>query len=355
MFSFADYRPHPPRERLAQWLEESRALTRRAFDHLSPAELEVPRLPILNPPRWELGHVAWFHEHWVHRRGERSVPSILAGADRLYDSSRVAHDTRWDLALPDAAATWRFFEEVHERTARLLERGPLDDEAAYYVQLAIFHQDMHNEAFCYMWHTLGYPPPVSPEKNERNAKENEDAHLSPGRYELGARPGSGFVFDNEKWAHEVELPAFAISRRAVTNREFQAFVEATGAAPGRWRMGEPDAPALHVSWHEASAWCEWAGRRLPTEAEWECARNSGALEDSDVWEWTASRFAPYPGFSPDPYADYSAPWFAADHRVLRGGSFATPGRLRRPGLRNFYPPQRDDVFCGFRTCAKETK
>jgi len=347
---FALYRPYPPRAALAQWLEEARALTRRCFSLLEAPQLEVPCLPIVNPPRWELGHVAWFQEFWVHRRGDFDAPPALAGADRLYDSSRVAHDSRWHLDLPDMAATWRYLDAVHARTLERLGRA-LDDEAAYFVQLAIFHQDMHNEAFCYMWNTLGYPAPIA--RPPVHAERTTDVEIPAGRFLLGSRKEGGFVFDNEKWAHEVELEAFSIARRAVTNAEYRKFVADGGPAPRHWQQGaapDPEASATHVSWHDAQAYCRWAGRRLPAEAEWE--RAAPHLQPSFVWEWTESRFAPYPGFSPDPYADYSQPWFADDHRVLRGGSFATPARLRRPAFRNFYAPHRADVFCGFRTCAR---
>ena len=347
--SFAQYRPHPPRATLAQWLEEARALTRRAFALIDAPQLEVPCVPIVNPPRWELGHVAWFQEFWVHRRGDFEEPSLLPGADKLYDSSRVAHDTRWHLDLPSLEDTWRYLDRVHAATLeRLL--GAMDDELAYFVQLAIFHQDMHNEAFCYMWRTLGFPDVLSPPQGHG---KSSDVEVSATRFTLGAKPGSGFVFDNEKWAHEVELPAYAIASRAVTNGEYLKFVESGGPMPRHWKKGaalDPAQPVTHVSWHDAQAYCRWAGRRLPTEAEWE--RAALLLEESFVWEWTESRFAPYPGFSPDPYADYSAPWFVEDHRVLRGGSFATPRRMKRNGFRNFYPPHRNDVFCGFRTCAR---
>ncbi|MGQ0545124.1 MAG: SUMF1/EgtB/PvdO family nonheme iron enzyme [Betaproteobacteria bacterium] len=345
---FAHYRPHPLRAALAQWLEEARALTRRCFSLIGPAQLAVPLLPIVNPPRWELGHVAWFQEFWVHRRGDFDAPALLAGADRLYDSARVAHDSRWQLDLPDMEGTWRYLDAVHARTLDLLAR-PLDDEAAYFVQLATFHQDMHNEAFCYMWNTLGYAKVVSPPQTKPGPRE--DVVVPGGRFVLGSRKESGFIFDNEKWEHEVELEAFAIAPRAVSNGEYAKFVKDGGPAPRRWSDGLDAAqPVMHVSWHDAQAYCRWAGRRLPTEAEWE--RAAPLLQESFVWEWTESRFAPYPGFSADPYAEYSQPWFADEHRVLRGGSFATPRRLKRAAFRNFYQPHRADVFGGFRTCAR---
>jgi iron(II)-dependent oxidoreductase len=121
----------------------------------------------------------------------------------------------------------------------------------------------------------------------------------------------------------------------------------------RWTPLAAPEPVMHVSWHEAVAYCAWAGRRLPNEAEWEYAVGAypDRFEHGRVWEWTSSRFGPYPGFSADPYKEYSEPWFAEEHRVLRGGSFATPPRLLRNTWRNFYQPARADMFCGFRTCA----
>jgi iron(II)-dependent oxidoreductase len=431
---FALYRPHPESSTLAAWLGDAQALTRRLFEPVDEARLDVPLLGIVNPPRWELGHLAWFHEFWVHRRGRFDVPSMLPNADRLYDSAGVEHDSRWRLDLPDMAATWRYLEEVLTRTGDCLARGTLDDELAYFVQLGILHHDMHNEAFCYMWQTLGYPMALdaAPDDGARAGGAPGDVEIADGVLMLGAARESGFVFDNEKWAHAVEVPAFAIARCAVSNAQFLAFVEDGGYArrefwsdagwamrealalqsPRHWHAGRdgegwqlcrydrmlpvplPE-PVMHVSWHEAQAYCRWAGRRLPTEAEWEraaasepgsstqrrfpwgdasaagraqldaqraapAAADAYAAGDSargvrqmigNVWEWTGTRFAPYPGFSADPYLEYSAPWFAEDHRVLRGGSFATPARLIRNSWRNFYKPERADVFCGFRTCA----
>ena len=379
---FAQYRPYPAASALAQWLVDARRRTFDLFAVLTVARLEVPCIPIVNPPLWELGHLGWFQEFWIHRRGDFDAPSMLPAADRLYDSARVPHDSRWTLSLPDLDATWRYVDAVLERSLACLDGSPVPDELAYFATLAVFHQDMHNEAFTYTWHTLGYPLSIAPGTLPGAAG---DIEIAAGAMRLGSEPGSGFVFDNEKWAHEVRVPAFAIARSPVSNREYLAFVADGGyakralwsdagarmlealdlRAPRYWRRqaGEwvmrrfdrmlqlpLDEPVMHVSFPEAQAYCRWAGRRLPTEAEWE--RAAGVVHGrGSVWEWTASRFAPYPGFSADPYVEYSQPWFVDEHRVLRGGSFATPPRLIRPAFRNFFRPERADVFCGFRTCA----
>jgi iron(II)-dependent oxidoreductase len=342
-------------------LLDARARAIRVTAGLDGGRLLGPKLAIVNPPLWEIGHVAWFQERWCLRwRADGSLGgSILPGADALYDSSAVAHDTRWDLPLPDLQATRAYGERVLEQVRERLARDAESKDLRYFVRLATLHEDMHAEAFHYTRQTLGYEGPDS----SFAASSHEDLDMRGGTFFLGARPDGGFVFDNEKWAHEVDLAPFRISRSVVTNAQYLGYVESGGTAPrywkkegggwqqrrfDRWLPLAPDEPVRHVSWHEAQAYCAWAGRRLPTEAEWECA--SSRLAYGQVWEWTSSRFDPYPGFAPDPYREYSEPWFGT-HQVLRGGSFATPARLMRPAFRNFYTPERGDVFCGFRTCA----
>jgi gamma-glutamyl hercynylcysteine S-oxide synthase len=350
---------HPAR--LESDLLDARARALRVTADLDGERLLGPKLAIVNPPLWEIGHVSWFQEHWcLRQRADGSLAdSILPGADALYDSAAVAHDTRWSLQLPDLKATRAYGEAVLERVRERLARNPESESLQYFVRLATFHEDMHAEAFHYTRQTLGYDAPdVS-----LPVSSNEDLQLEGQRFLLGAKPETGFVFDNEKWAHEVEVAPFRISKSVVSNAEYLAFIEDGGAAPrywkreggqwlqrrfDRWLPLALDEPLRHVSWNEAKSYCVWAKRRLPTEAEWECA--SARLQVGQVWEWTDSSFEPYPGFVRDLYKEYSEPWFGT-HKVLRGGSFATPARLLRPSFRNFYTPDRGDVFCGFRTCA----
>ena len=223
---------------------------------------------------------------------------------------------------------------------------------------------MHAEAFHYTRQTLGYADPF-PQAGRSTVNSGELA-VEGGRFALGAVPGrDAFVFDNEKWAHEATLEPYSIALAPVTNAQFLAYVEEGGAVPrywkkldgawlerrfDRWRPLDPAAPVRHVDWNEAQAWCAWAGRRLPSEAEWERAAGAEGFDWGEVWEWTASTFGPYPGFAVDPYKEYSAPWFGT-HKVLRGASFTTPRRMVRRTFRNFYTAERGDVFAGFRSCA----
>ena len=366
---------------------------------LGGAALTVPLRAEINPPLWELGHIGWFQEYWIGRnvqrdRGERCDPahpklaSILPDADRWYDSSNVPHDTRWQLDLPDLEATRQYLVETLETTLDLLAGTPDgDDDALYFHRLALFHEDMHGEALAMLAQTLGFADAGLTQRPAGTARR-EPLLLPATRWSLGRGLGGGFSFDNEKLAHEIAVPEFEIDAQAVDWAQYCEFVEDGGYDdPRHWstegrawleregrrtprhvdqmrqgvlqhRFGRlvrvpMNQPATHVSWYEAEAWCRWAGRRLPTEVEWEAAAHQGATRGfrwGDVWEWTATTFRPYPDFVAGPYRDYSQPWFGT-HKVLRGASFVTSPRLRHPKFRNFYRPERDDVFCGFRSCA----
>lgn len=421
---------HALRERLLA----ARARTLASTATLVGDRLLGPRSAILNPPLWEIGHIGWFQELWClrHRANAGLAPSQLADADRLYDSAAVAHDTRWDLALPDIAATHHYIAQVLDRVLTRLEHEGRDAALEYFAQLAAFHEDMHAEAFSFARQTLAYEAPApAPTAGGGTQAWPGDVHVQGGRFMQGASAGPAFIFDNEKWGHEVDVAPFRIARAPVTNADFAQFVEdggyrtrtcwsevgwqwrvsARADAPVYWKREDggwreraydrlaplaPHQPVMHVNWYEAEAWCRWAGRRLPTEAEWEFAASTvpgdagvkrryawgdvppdpataqlyfgycGRLDvaacaagDSgwgcrqmlgNVWEWTADWFLPYPGFTADPYKEYSAPWFG-NHKVLRGGSHATSPQLITTTYRNFYTPDRRDMYAGFRTCA----
>ncbi|MBU6271492.1 MAG: SUMF1/EgtB/PvdO family nonheme iron enzyme, partial [Betaproteobacteria bacterium] len=342
------------------------------------------------------GHVGWFQTHWLVRnpqrhRGCQADPAAVAVAadDALYDSSRVPHAERWRLPVPGPAALRRQLAEQLERSLALLAALPddADDDALYFFRLALLHEDMHHEAALYMARAVGVPI-ADPRWQARALPASAPPlRLPAGRWRLGSDAQAGFAFDNELAAHEVVLPALEIDASARAWADYLPFIEdggyqvmrwwdepgqawlrASGArAPrylrregggwehwlhGRWQALDPRQPACHLSAHEARAWCRWAGRQLPTEAQWERAALTGgsAFRWGDVWEWTASPFAPFAGFRAHPYRDYSAPFF--DGRpVLRGGSCLTQPRLRHPRYRNYFPPDRSDVPAGFRSCA----
>jgi iron(II)-dependent oxidoreductase len=455
---------------LARQMREFRARTLALVADLDDRQMIGPRLAMVNPPLWEVGHVAWFQEFWILRHLKKQRP-LLENGDRLYNSTDVAHDTRWELLLPARRETLRYMQNVLDQSIGLIDaaRG-FSQEELYFYLLALFHEGMHAEALSYTRQTLGYPAPNLEEQRSKPPRPggpcSGDVEIPGGKFLIGATPDFPFLFDNEKWAHEVEIKPFRVARAPVTNGEFLAFVEDHGYrqerfwSPGGWRWlesgGAPELkrsfakffnralengaeisefnerleqpiywqrgaggtwqqrvfdqfvplrehlPVVHISWYEAEAYCNWAGRRLPTEAEWEAAA-SGTLDESsgrlnprrryfpwggeaptleranldwhagglvevdahpdgdsalgcrqmigNIWEWTAENFSPYPGFSSDPYKEYSAPWFGT-HKVLRGGCWATSSLLIRNTWRNFYTPDRRDVWAGFRTCAQ---
>ncbi len=361
---------------LKDWLIETNERTRNILINLKSGQELVPILEVVNPPYWEFGHLTWFHEFWVHRKGQVSNPSLLDNSDYLFNSSEIAHSDRWTIEMPSIERLLQYNLEVYQKTLELLE-GAVDIETEYFIQLSIFHQDMHNEAFAYMWQTLAYaqafkPFPINSSKSSLNT---EYVHFPKSTVQAGSEKHSGFIFDNEKWMHPVEIDSFSISRCAVTNGEYLEFIESTQSysdgkqieSPKYWKKKgsdwyqrifnewQPlalDEPIRHVSYFDAQQYCEWRQLRLPTEHELSLlmSQADSQWQASNLWEWTSSPFMPFPGFSTDPYTDYSKPWFDGNYQVLKGWSLYTPERLRRVAFRNFYAPQRSDHFCGFRTC-----
>ena len=405
---------------------------------LHAEQLLGPRLSIVNPLLWEIGHVAWFQEKWVLRHvGKR--PPLRADADALYDSAAVPHDVRAGtcrclLAMRPCAICGRCaIGYSNKSSGSLVKSCRISCSYRSFTRICTLKRSSTRGKRIAIRHCRRTGQPLA----WRAPHFPETAVIPGGTFLLGAAPDEPFVFDNEKWAHAVEVQPFRIARAAVTQAEFAAFVEDGGyqrmelwcpegrrwqervgaqhpmywrRAPGggwlrrqfdQWLPLEPHRPVLHVNWYEADAFCRWAGRRLPTETEWEVAataepKNGGqslgsrkrrypwgdefptsrhanlngsapgcmpvnGLPDGDsafgcrqmignVWEWTSSDFLPYPGFVADPYKEYSQPWFGT-HKVLRGGCWTTQARLLRNTWRNFYTPDRRDVWAGFRTCA----
>ena len=212
-------------------LKAAREHTRRVTDDLGGEREFGPRLAIVNPPRWEIGHVGWFQEFWCLRNAGTGVASILPNADVLYNSATVPHDARWELALPSFKDTQAYRDAVLER---VLSNGA----DPYFVGLATRHERMHAEAFHYTRQTLGYPAPPLRSTPEIS-QEKGDLQIPGGSFQLGSPRSTEFAFDNEKWTHVVLLAPFRISRRLVTNGEYLAFVEATGhKAPVYWKGGK---------------------------------------------------------------------------------------------------------------------
>lgn len=393
----ASFRQMGPRA-LDAALQEARQHTLALFDALAAAgharAAQVPRMATLNPPLWELGHIAWFAEWFVLREAGSSHPldaaraSLLADGDAWFDSNLVAHGARWTLDLPAPGVLKSYCRDVLDQLRERLARTPDDDAALYPWRLALAHEDMHDEALLYTMQTLGAPAPPSAAGMRCTGTVGEIAS-GGGEFLLGGEQSRGFVFDNERQAAPCRVEPFAIDAGLVSNAAYLDFVrdggyqcphfwseagrtwlrQQTRSAPRYWRQdvtggdwrtvhfGKPAAldpaePVRHVSLYEAEAYCNWAGRRLPREEEWEfaAAASQPGFIWGQLWEWTASPFLPYPGFAADRYREYSAPYFGSRQSV-RGASFATPMRLRSPHFRNFYGPERDDIFVGFRTCA----
>ena len=417
-------------------LKDARQRTLELVEGLNQQQIIGPQLDTVNPLLWEIGHVAYFYEFWTLRHLDKK-DSFLSNADELYDSINIAHNDRWNLPLLSLVETKAYMQQVLDAVIYRLQNGKTKAQDIYLTHYAVFHEDMHTEAFTYSRRTLDYPAPLFAnslldEKSYNAGPLEGDVAIEGGEFLLGADKDTLFCFDNEKWQHPVNIKPFSIARAATTYQQYAEFVNDGGynnqqfwdekgwewlqnnnvkTANGwkkdadgnwlikhfdQWQAMRPHAAVININWYEASAYCRWAGRRLPTEAEWELAASGspsnnnekrifpwgsekptekhvnmnsramrsidvGALPDGDsafgcrqmlgnVWEWTADTFNPYPGFVADMYQDYSQPLFGQT-KVLRGGAWPTRSRMIRNTWRNYYGADRNDVFAGFRTCA----
>lgn len=430
---------------LCEWVKDARNRSIELVDDLTDEQLRrPPYMSKINPPLWEIAHLTWFQENFVLRDLLGRDP-VFDDVDRRYDSSVIGHEKRWSTDLFPREKAYEYMRTVRDRIVDFVKHGRPDEEALHRILYTVYHDDMHNEAFTYTRQTLGYPPPELDGAGNGTIPEgdapdgSEDLEVPGGIFPLGASRSEPFVFDLEKWVHQVEVEPFTMARTPVTQGQYADFVEAGGYqmqsfwsdAGWRWRQAtnadhplywrrdgsggwlrrdfdewtelEPDRPVVHVNYYEAKAYCRWADRRLPTEAEWMVAASAEQMEDGNrltgdklrypwgndrqddppaqldwrtmgcagvnafpegdspagcrqmvgnVWEWTDSDFEPFPGFEPDFYEDNAAPWFGA-RKVLKGGAWPTRSRFIRSEYRNYFTPERRDVYAGFRTCANE--
>ncbi|MGH9127268.1 MAG: ergothioneine biosynthesis protein EgtB [Acidimicrobiales bacterium] len=420
------------KEAAAAALEAGR---RRSLDLLAPlddAALTTQHSPIMSPLVWDLAHIGNYEDLWLVRAAGHQ-PGVAPELDDIYDAFRHARADRPSLALLGPAEAGRYLAEVRSRALDVLEGLELDPAVplvanAFVVGLVVQHEHQHDETMLATLQLMrgdGYRPeaPLPPPGERRSLPE--EVLVPGGAFEMGT-DDEPWAYDNERPGHEVDLPAFWIDRWPVTNEAFAAFIEDGGyqrplfwseegwdhrsaagvQAPQYWwrqrgtwyrvRFGwveelPPQEPVQHVSWYEADAYARWAGKRLPTEPEWEKAARwrpegadpgplhpgpdanlggrhfrpaeVGAYPGSsapcgaeqmfgDVWEWTSSDFLPYPGFASFPYREYSEVFFGPKYKVLRGGSWATDPAAVRATFRNWDLPIRRQIFAGLR-CARD--
>jgi ergothioneine biosynthesis protein EgtB len=385
------------REALIAALRAARQASLDATLDLTDEQWLPPYHPGLQPTAWDLAHVAWFAEFRLLRGPHRIAVDGNVHADGAarffaddarYDSARIGHRERWRMELLPRRELLLRMQGQLDACADAVANGGDSDADLYHARFAVCHELMHVEA---LWWTRGIRAlPAPPGASMATVTAAPEVQVADGEHRIGRAQGEpGFAFDNELPGRTVRTAAFAIDAAPVTNARFLEFVAADGyrraefwpgpagawlaaarrAHPERWRpragggfeqrwfaewrplaAGEP---VVHVNAYEAEAFCRFAGRRLPTAAEWEVAATLAGermQHGRTVWEWTATAFAPYPGFRPGPYSTYSAPWFH-HQRELRGGAFATHALMHDARYRNFFLPQRTDVFAGFRTAA----
>jgi gamma-glutamyl hercynylcysteine S-oxide synthase len=346
-------------------LTQVRARTLNLVAHLDDADLERQIDPIMSPLVWDLGHIAAYEDLWlVHRFADEPLlhPELAA----RYDAFETPRAVRGDIELLDAPGAREYLREVRERTLRGMD-GRAPDPVVH--EMVLRHELQHTETMRQAMRLGGLLPPGEPALRPLVDADGW-IDVPAGPFGMGA-PDGVFSYDNERPRHDVEVGAFRIARRPVTNATWLTFTEGGGYRRREWwtdegwawkedydithcpdaETGHPDAPVCHVSWFEADAFARWSGARLPTEAEWEKAATwtRGTLGGiGQTWEWTSSWFDGYPGFVAHPYREYSEVFFGSSYRVLRGGSWATDPRVATTTFRNWDLSQRRQIFAGVR-------
>jgi len=393
------------KDAIAERLAEARERTLLLIEPLTEEQLNRVYSPILSPLVWDLGHIGNFEELWlVQRVGDREP--LRGELGRLYDAIENPRSTRGELPILEGQECLAYLDEVRGRTLEVLEEVDLDSgddpllEGAFIYEMLLAHEHQHNETMLQLLQMVEAYEPVErdPEPAAEPAPDGpEMVRVDGGEVAIGAG-AEGFAYDNERPRHGVDIESFWIDRAPVTNAAFARFVAETGDEPpmywerdggGSWVrtcMGRTEPldlaqPVIHVSWNQADAFARWAGKRLPSELEWEAAARgadsgranldqlafgcapAGAYADGssdcgavqmigDAWEWTSSDFRAYPGFSAFPYPEYSEVFFGDEYKVLRGGSWATRRDVIRPTFRNWDWAKRSQIFAGFR-CARD--
>ncbi len=366
---------------------------------LSPEDLAAQSMPDCSPGRWHLAHTSWFFEAMIlgAEPGYRPVdPRFQTLFNSYYEAlgHRVERSERGLMTRPSLDEVMAYRREVDRRMSAWLERPPTDPRLQYLFTLGLHHDQQHQELFLMDLLNLMARSPLDPAAYEREprtgpaqAARGGSTRFDGGLVEIG-HGGAGFAFDNEGPAHRVWLGPYALANDLVVNADWFAFIDDGGYArpelwlsdgwatvrsegwdaPLYWRRDgdgwatmsltgltpvDPAAPVRHISFYEADAYARWAGKRLPTEAEWEhavrCRPEAFSNAFGEVWQWTAGSYAPYPGFQPTEgtASEYNGK-FMANQMVLRGSSFATPEGHARISYRNFFYPHQRWAFMGLR-------
>jgi dimethylhistidine N-methyltransferase len=366
---------------------------------LSAEDLSAQAMPDASPGKWHLAHTSWFFEAMILARDpayQPVDPRLQALFNSYYEAlgERVERPSRGLMTRPSLDEVLAYRREIDRRMAAWLGEGEADGLERYLFELGLHHDQQHQELFLMDLLNLMSRSPLDPAayRSEPRAAPAQAVAGGVEAFDGGlvaiGHDGAGFAFDNEGPRHRNWLEPFALARDLTTNGEWIAFIEDGGyarpelwlsdgwataraegwSAPLYWRRDDagwsvmtlagrapldPAAPVRHVSFYEADAFARWAGRRLPSEAEWEhavrCRPEVFTNAFGEVWQWTSSSYAPYRGFRPTEgtASEYNGK-FMANQMVLRGSSFATPEGHARATYRNFFYPQQRWAFMGVR-------